>query len=120
MDNRSTESQSESLDSGEAGLYSSVVLPESKRVGKFTFHRCVQVSALPGVLVLRRISGRAAKVPQTPSLVLGGGGQSDTGIDADDCAVLGRRIVRQLHIAGRQEFGPPAAEASHVTADNSV
>lgn len=120
MDNCSTESQFESLDSGEAGLYSSVVLPKSKRIGKFTFHRRVQISALPGVFVLWRVSGCAAKVAQTPSLVLGGRGPSHSRIDADDCAVLSYRIVQQLHIAGRQKFGPPAAEASYVTADNSV
>lgn len=120
MDNRSAESESESLDSGEAGLYSSVVLPTSERVGKFTLYRRVQVSALPGVPVLWRIPGRAAKVAETPGFVLGGGGPSHSRIDADGRAVLGCRIVRQLHIAGGQESGPPGAAASHAAADNSV
>lgn len=120
MDNCSTKSQSESLDSGEAGLYSSVVLPKSKRIGKFTFHRRVQIPALPGVFLLWRISGCVAKVTEAPRFVLGRRGQSHSGNDADYRAVLSRWIVRQLHIARGQKFSPPATEASYVAADNSV
>lgn len=101
MGNCSTESESESFDSSEARLHSSLVLPKSERIGEFAFCRCTQVPALSGVLVLWRISGSVAKITQVARFVPGRRGQSHSGFNADGCTVLSRRLIRQLYIAGR-------------------